>query len=92
LHRDSEQGVVATAEPLAAIGGAQKRVDFGAVEERHVGSISPLCWYGKDALDEGGVFRVAERSEPEQRVDGGQLSVAMSKSSLVARKSPRGGE
>src|SRR4051794_15720147 len=61
---------------MAAIGSTQEGVDFGAVEERHVGSIGPLWWYGKHSLDERGMLRVAEGSEPEHRVDGGQPGVA----------------
>src|SRR4051812_17125343 len=68
--------MVATADPLSTVGGGEQSLGLGAIEERDDGWLEALRWDGEHACDEGGVFGMAQRGEPEQRVDRGQAGVS----------------
>ena len=66
LHRDHQQGLVATADPGAKVGAVEQRVDFARSEEADQGAVALFGRDGQDALDHCGVLGVTQGSEPEQ--------------------------
>jgi hypothetical protein len=76
LEGDEEQGVIAAADPSAAVGGGEKGGGLGSAEEAHLDAVGSFGRDGKHPLDERGVLGMAQGSEAEQRVHRGEPSVA----------------
>lgn len=76
LHGEEQQGMVATVDPALAIGSGEKRFRFRRIEERHQGPLEAFVRDGQDALDERRMVRREQCRVAEQRVNGGQPSIA----------------
>lgn len=75
LHRQDQQGVIATANPGRAIRCCQQRLELWPGEEGDDLAIDTLLGDCEDPLDKGAVF-VGEGGEVEERVHGGEPGVA----------------
>jgi hypothetical protein len=76
VHRQGQQGVVASSGPGGLVGGVQQRVGLGLGE---VGDEGLVVAFGRDRqhpLDDGGILGVVQGGEAEQGVDRGQAGVA----------------
>ena len=76
LGGEQHQRVVAAADPGAAVGCGEQRVELGFGEERDERALVALGRDRQDALDRGGVLGVPQRGVAEQRADRGQPRVA----------------
>jgi hypothetical protein len=76
LDRDGQQRVVAPSDPVAAVRRVEQRVDFVFGEVGDDRAVEALGRHGEDPADERRVLGMAQRGEPEQRVDRRQPGVA----------------
>ena len=76
LDREQEQRVVAASGPGRAIRCGEQRVDLLLVEERDERSVGAFRWDREHALDVVGVFGMAQRGIPIERVDRRQAGVS----------------
>jgi len=77
LGREQQQGVIAASEPCRAIGNGKDRLNLGPRQEVHLRLIVALARNREDSLDKGGVGRLLEGGEPEERANGCQAQVTL---------------
>lgn len=75
LSRKPKQGIVASPCPGRSIGASEQRVTFLFGQEGNKPSVKALWRDGEYPLDHRGMFRMAKRSEAEQRADRGQPGI-----------------